>query len=133
MLAQHFTVVATDLRGYGDSSKPADGKNHEGYSKRTMAKDQVAVMSELGFDRFLVVGHDRGARVAHRMALDYPEKVVKACRTRYLYHVQNVPGCHQGLCVDVLPLVLPYSKRADSETLLAGRGDFSSGTGRFVI
>ena len=74
-LAQRFTVVAPDLRGYGASSKPPDGDNHEGYSKRSMARDQVALMSHFGFDHFPVVGHDRGARVAHRMALDYPSVV----------------------------------------------------------
>ena len=77
MLAQHFTVVATDLRGYGDSTKPADGTNHDGYSKRAMARDQVEVMRQLGFERFAAVGHDRGGRVGHRMALDYPNTVTK--------------------------------------------------------
>jgi len=76
-LAESFTVVATDLRGYGGSSKPAGGNDHSGYSKRAMAADQVEVMRELGFDSFAVVGHDRGGRVAHRMALDYPERVTK--------------------------------------------------------
>jgi haloacetate dehalogenase len=76
-LAQKFTVVAADLRGYGDSSKPPDGENHLGYSKRAMAQDQVEVMASLGFQRFSVVGHDRGGRVAHRMALDHPDRVVK--------------------------------------------------------
>ena len=70
-----FTVVAADLRGYGDSSKPPGGENHVGYSKRAMALDQVEVMGTLGFSRFAVVGHDRGARVAHRMALDHPGAV----------------------------------------------------------
>ena len=74
-LARDFTVVMTDLRGYGDSGKPADGDNHSGYSKRSMAADQVAVMRQLGFEKFAVVGHDRGGRVAHRMALDHPECV----------------------------------------------------------
>jgi haloacetate dehalogenase len=77
LLAESFTVVATDLRGYGDSSKPEGEINHAGYSKRAMAVDQVEVMRELGFDSFAVVGHDRGARVAHRMALDHPERVTK--------------------------------------------------------
>jgi len=76
-LARDFTVVLTDLRGYGDSSKPPDGENHEGYSKRAMAQDQVEVMSQLGFTRFALVGHDRGGRVGHRMALDHPEAVEK--------------------------------------------------------
>ncbi len=76
-LAENYTVVVTDLRGYGNSSKPEDGVNHSGYSKREMAKDQVEVMQKLGFNQFMVVAHDRGARVAHRMALDYPENVTK--------------------------------------------------------
>lgn len=74
-LAKRFTVVATDLRGYGDSDKPAGDAEHRNYSKREMAADQVAVMTSLGFDRFAVVAHDRGARVAHRMALDHPERI----------------------------------------------------------
>ena len=74
-LAAGFTVVATDLRGYGDSDKPAGGGDHAAYSKRTMARDQVEVMTRLGFSRFAVVGHDRGARVAHRLALDHPDRV----------------------------------------------------------
>ena len=77
MLARDFTVVATDLRGYGDSSKPPEGHNHEGYSKRAIGVDQVEVMSQLGFDRFAVVGHDRGGRVAHRMALDHSDRVTR--------------------------------------------------------
>lgn len=74
-LAQKFTVVATDLRGYGDSSKPPGGERSLGYSFRAMAADQVDVMRQLGFTRWRVAGHDRGARVAHRMALDFPESV----------------------------------------------------------
>ena len=74
-LARHFTVVAADLRGYGDSGNVPDGIDHEGHSKRAMARDQIAVMRSLGFDRFHVVGHDRGGRVAHRMALDHPQAV----------------------------------------------------------
>jgi haloacetate dehalogenase len=75
MLARDLTVVATDLRGYGDSSKPDSTPDHEPYSKRAMARDQVAVMERLGFERFAVAGHDRGARCAYRMALDMPERV----------------------------------------------------------
>jgi haloacetate dehalogenase len=74
-LAENFTVVATDLRGYGDSSKPDGGVDHIGYSFRAMAQDQVEVMTTLGFDAFDVCGHDRGGRVAHRMALDHPARV----------------------------------------------------------
>jgi haloacetate dehalogenase len=76
-LAEDFTVVAADLRGYGESAKPPGGDDHAGYTKRTMARDQVEVMAQLGFERFAVAGHDRGARVAYRMALDHPERVTK--------------------------------------------------------
>jgi haloacetate dehalogenase len=76
-LAERFTVVLTDLRGYGDSAKPPGGDNHEAYSKRAMARDQIEVMAALGFEKFAVAGHDRGARVAHRMALDHPDCVTK--------------------------------------------------------
>jgi len=77
MLTKNYTVVATDLRGYGDSSIPEDGINHFGYSKRATAQDQVEVMEQLGFKSFSVAAHDRGARVGHRMALDHPTKVQK--------------------------------------------------------
>ncbi|KON63291.1 haloacetate dehalogenase H-1 [Komagataeibacter europaeus] len=76
-LAKRFTIVAPDLRGYGDSAKPEGGTDHANYSKRAMAADLVGVMHQLGFERFMVVGHDRGGRVAHRMALDAPQAVEK--------------------------------------------------------
>jgi haloacetate dehalogenase len=72
-----FSVVLADLRGYGDSSKPASAPDHSTYSKRAMAADQVAVMRAMGFKRFAVAGHDRGGRVAHRMALDHPAAVAR--------------------------------------------------------
>ncbi len=75
VLARHFTVVAADLRGYGDSGKPAGLPDHANYSKRRMAQDQVDLMRALGFERFDVLSHDRGARVAVRLALDHPEAV----------------------------------------------------------
>ena len=74
-LAERYRVVVPDLRGYGDSAKPPGGLDHAGYSKRAMAADQVAVMTALGADRFAVLGHDRGARVGHRMALDHRDRV----------------------------------------------------------
>ena len=77
-LAREFTVVCTDLRGYGDSEKPPGGEDHSGYSFRVMAQDQVEVMAALGFERFYAAGHDRGARVLHRMCLDHPQKVMRA-------------------------------------------------------
>ncbi|TMH27458.1 MAG: alpha/beta hydrolase [Betaproteobacteria bacterium] len=76
-LAEEFTVVAADLRGYGDSSKPDGGPDHAGYSFRSMGQDQAQLMAALGFRDYFVCGHDRGARVAHRMALDYPDRVTK--------------------------------------------------------
>ena len=94
-LAEEFTVVATDLRGYGDSSKPQGLPDHSNYSKRAMAQDQVDVMRHFGFERFAVVGQDRGGRVAHRMALDHADKVTKAVfidivPTHYLYTHVNI-------------------------------------------
>lgn len=77
-LAREFTVIATDLRGYGDSEKPPGGDRHENYSFRAMAQDQVEAMASFGFDTFMAAGHDRGARVLHRMCLDHPQKVRRA-------------------------------------------------------
>lgn len=74
-LARHYTVVATDLRGYGASDKPVGLKDHSNYSKREMAKDQVEVMRQLGFDTFYLCGHDRGGRVSHRLTIDHPDAV----------------------------------------------------------
>lgn len=76
-LARSYTVVLPDLRGYGDSSKPEGGENHGNYSFRAMAQDQVEVMQHFGFAQFYLAGHDRGGRVAHRLALDYPAAVRK--------------------------------------------------------
>jgi haloacetate dehalogenase len=77
-LAEEFTVVATDLRGYGDSEKPPGGDDHSNYSFRAMAQDQIEVMAALGYERFYAAGHDRGARVLHRMFLDHPDQVARA-------------------------------------------------------
>ena len=76
-LAERFTVVLTDLRGYGDSDKPDGGPNHANYSKRAMGQDQVDTMRALGHGRFQAVGHDRGGRVLHRMLLDHPDAVTR--------------------------------------------------------
>jgi haloacetate dehalogenase len=90
-LAQDFYLVMPDLRGYGDSGKPAGLPDHSNYSKRTLAADMVAVMDALGIERFGVCGHDRGGRVAHRLAVDHPERV-------------------QGLCViDIAPTLDMYA------------------------
>jgi haloacetate dehalogenase len=89
-LAKTHTVVAPDLRGYGDSTKPEDGDKHINYSKRAMAQDKIELMHHFGFDKFAVVGHDRGGRVAHRLALDHPDAVTRMAvldivPTYYLY------------------------------------------------
>jgi haloacetate dehalogenase len=76
-LAQDYFLVMTDLRGYGESGKPPGGGDHFAYSKRAMAQDQVEVMKHLGFEKFALVGHDRGGRAAHRLALDHPEVLTK--------------------------------------------------------
>lgn len=76
-LAKHFTVVASDLRGYGASSKPHGKADHSTYSKRSMAADQHALMMSLGFNQFFLLGHDRGGRVSHRLAMDFPESVLR--------------------------------------------------------
>jgi len=93
-LAKHFTLVMPDLRGYGDSGKPPAGDNHINYAKRAMALDQVEVMEALGFRQFALVGHDRGARVAHRLTLDHPDRVTRLvmmdiCPTHYMYRTAD--------------------------------------------
>ncbi|WP_421979444.1 alpha/beta fold hydrolase [Roseibium sp.] len=75
--AAGYRVIAPDLRGYGDSGKPTSDAEHLPYSKRVMAQDQIALMASLGHDRFSVIGHDRGGRVAHRLALDFPDAVAR--------------------------------------------------------
>src|SRR5690349_19914906 len=98
-LAERFTVVATDLRGYGDSSKPEGGERHENYSFRAMAQDQVEVMAKLGFPRFFAAGHDRGARVLQRMCLDHPDRVQRAAFLDILpqHHILNHVSRSWGL------------------------------------
>jgi haloacetate dehalogenase len=89
-LAKRFTVVASDLRGYGLSAKPHGGIDHSAYSKRAMAADQVELMRKLGFDKYCLAGHDRGARVSRRLAKDHPDKVLQLAildivPTAYIY------------------------------------------------
>lgn len=93
-LAQHYTLVMPDLRGYGDSSKPHGNADHSNYSKRVMAQDMIEVMHALGHTSFYLCGHDRGGRVAHRLALDHPEAVKKLMvidisPTRTMYEATN--------------------------------------------
>jgi haloacetate dehalogenase len=94
VLAQHYHVICPDLRGYGDSEIPVSTPDHYPYSKRAMAQDMIEVMANLGYEQFFVAGHDRGARVVHRMALDHPHKILKACvmdilPTRYMFNSTN--------------------------------------------
>ena len=79
LLAENFTVICPDLRGYGRSGCPPSDKQHTAYSKRAMAKDMATVIRELGFKECFIAGHDRGGRVGYRMALDYPGLVKKLC------------------------------------------------------
>ena len=103
LLAQHFSVVLADLRGYGDSSKPPTAPDHAPYSKRAMARDQVGLMRRLGHGDFFVVGHDRGGRVAHRMALDYPDAVEKVAFLDIVptHHMLN--NIKRGWAVEIWP------------------------------
>lgn len=78
-LADHYTLVMPDLRGYGDSEKVPSAADHLPYAKRSMADDMADLMSSLGHSQFMVVGHDRGGRVTHRLCLDHPERVSRAC------------------------------------------------------
>jgi haloacetate dehalogenase len=75
LLARRFTVICADLRGYGRSGCPASRPDHAPYAKRAMANDMVSIMGKLGFPRFSIAGHDRGGRVAYRLALDHPDQV----------------------------------------------------------
>src|SRR5207244_6686060 len=99
LLARRFTVICADLRGYGRSGCPASAPDHAPYAKRAMARDMVSVMERLGFPRFSVAGHDRGGRVAYRLALDYPERVERLA------------------VLDVLPVDIVW-QRADSNFAL---------------
>lgn len=111
-----YTVVCADLRGYGDSSKPPGAPDHSNYSFRAMAADQVALMQVLGFERFHLVGHDRGGRVAHRMALDWPAQVrslavLDLVPTWALYHQTNRTIASTYWQWYFLPLPAPFPER----------------------
>jgi haloacetate dehalogenase len=128
-LARDHTVVAADLRGYGDSGKIEGGGDHDAYSKRTMANDQVEVMQHLGFERFSVFGHDRGARVTHRMALDHPERVERAAvldivPTHYLFtHVtKEFAESAYHWFFFARPAPFPETVIANSLDMFVGRG-----------
>ena len=116
LLAANYRVVCPDLRGYGDSSKPHGAPDHSNYSFRAMAADQVAVMKALGHERFHVVGHDRGGRVAHRMALDWPNQVrsltaLDLVPTHALYMQTNKKIAATYWQWYFLPLPAPFPER----------------------
>jgi haloacetate dehalogenase len=128
-LARDHTVVAADLRGYGDSGKIEGDADHSAYSKRTMANDQVEVMRHFGFDRFSVFGHDRGGRVTHRMALDHPERVERAAvldivPTHYLFtHVtKEFAESAYHWFFFARPAPFPETVIANSLEMFVGRG-----------
>ena len=124
ILAQDFTVVAPDLRGYGDSGKPHGDPEHLHYSKRVMAQDQVEVMQQLGFESFLLVGHDRGARVSHRLAKDHSQRVSKLALldiipTRRMFQIVN-----QAMATNTYHwffLIQPYDY---PERIIGGAADY---------
>jgi haloacetate dehalogenase len=133
-LAGSFTVVAPDIRGYGASTAPAGGPHGEGYTKREMAAELVELMGALGHERFAVVGHDRGARVAYRMALDHPARVTRVAVVNVVPTLEQFermgsgsPGQSPGLSLGYWPWFLlaqpaPFPERllaADPEALLA--------------
>jgi haloacetate dehalogenase len=93
LLAPHFTVVCPDLRGYGESSKPPTTADHAPYSKRAMAADMLALMRSLGFERFALLGHDRGALVAFRLAMDHPEAISRLVIVDGLPVVEHLERC----------------------------------------
>ena len=125
-LAEHFSLVAADLRGYGDSSKPPSGGDHINYSKREMAKDQVSVMRALGHSRFILAGHDRGGRLAHRLVLDHPDAVSHLVLLNIVSTAQTYAGTDKALATSqfwwfflVQPEPLPeHMINGDRESLL---------------
>ena len=106
-LAERHTVVCADLRGYGDSGRPASDAEHAAYSKRASAQDMVEVMAALGHERFMLAGHDRGGRVGHRLASDHPERVGAPGGTRHRADAHHLPRHRPGDRDRLLPLVLP--------------------------
>lgn len=118
-LASTFTVVAPDLRGYGASTAPAGGPNGEGYTKREMAAELIELMAGLGHDRFAVVGHDRGARVAYRMALDHPTWVTRVAVVNIVPTLEQFERMSLGPSLGYWPWFLLAQPAPFPERLLA--------------
>jgi haloacetate dehalogenase len=120
-LAEDFTVVACDLKGVGESRAPRGGPLGEGYSKREIAGELVELMGRLGHERFAVVGHDRGARVAYRMALDHPDRVTRACVLNIVPTIEQFEAFNADSALEYWPFVLLAQPFA--EELLAAGGE----------
>jgi haloacetate dehalogenase len=120
-LSQGHRVVAPDLRGYGGTSAPAGGPKGEGFTKREMARELVELMAALGFDRFAVAGHDRGARVAYRMALDHPGVVERLCVLNVIPTIEQFERMAAGASLGYWPWYLLAQPEPFPETLIAGR------------
>ena len=123
-LAENFTVVTTDLRGYGDSGKPEGLPDHSNYSFRRMAQDQIEVMGQLGFERFGVVGHDRGARTSFRMAMDHPNKVAGVAFLDILPTHCVFENIQVQMAMDLYHWWFMAQPKGFPETLLRGNEEF---------
>ncbi|MBC7512809.1 MAG: alpha/beta hydrolase [Herminiimonas sp.] len=123
-LAQHFTLVMPDLRGYGDSSRPEGDTDHGNYSKRVMAQDMADVMRALGHAQYLVCGHDRGARVAHRLALDHPAAVKKMMLLDISPTATMYGGTDQAFATAYFHWFMLIQPRPVAETLVGNSAPF---------
>lgn len=126
-LAERFSVVVPDIRGYGASGKPPSVHDHASYSKRAMAVDLVEVMAELGHDRFAVVGHDRGARVSYRLALDHPDRVSGLCSLDVIPTVETWEKLDLAGMVDAFHWPFLARPAPMPETLVAADPDYFYG------
>ncbi len=123
-LARQWTVVAPDLRGYGDSGRPPSDASHSAYSKRAMAKDMVELMTQLGFDRFSIAGHDRGGRVAHRLALDRPDRVIRVAMIDIIPTRTVFQRVDKSLAISTYHWFFLIQPDALPETLIGGNPEF---------
>jgi haloacetate dehalogenase len=123
-LATRFTVVCPDLRGYGDSDKPESDTDHFSYSKRAIAQDQVEVMEAFELDQFAVVGHDRGARVAHRMSLDHPDKIAKVALLDIVPTAYAFATVNKQMAIDTYHWFFLIQPDGLPETLIGPHSDF---------
>ena len=123
VLAERQTVVAADIRGYGESSAPAGGPRGEGYSKREMGSDLFDLMAQLGHPRFSLVGHDRGARVAYRMALDRPERIERLAVLNVVPTVDQFERMGAGVSLGYWPWFLFAQPAPFPERLLSGSAE----------